>query len=51
MKEPTLLSDDDVMELLTFLFHGEAAQKKLAFLIEKRKGAVVTEDGETLSFR
>lgn len=51
LKEPTLLSDDDVMELLTFLFHGEAAQKKLAFLIEKRKGAVATEDGETLSFR
>ena len=27
LKEPTLLTDDDVMELLTFLFHGEAAQK------------------------
>ena len=29
LKEPTLLTDDDVMELLTFLFHGEAAQKKI----------------------
>lgn len=51
LKEPTLLTDDDVMELLTFLFHGEAAQKKLAFLIGKRKKAAETEDGETLSFR
>ena len=25
LREPTLLTDDDVMELLTFLFHGEAA--------------------------
>ncbi len=31
LKEPTLLTDDDMMELLTFLFHGEAAQKKLGF--------------------
>ena len=29
LQEPTLLTDDDVMELLTFLFHGEAAQKKI----------------------
>lgn len=29
LREPTLLTDDDVMELLTFLFHGEAAQKTL----------------------
>ena len=34
LKEPTLLTDDDVMELLTFLFHSEAAQKKLDMLIE-----------------
>ena len=37
LREPTLLTDDDVMELLTFLFHGEAAQKKLKELIENRK--------------
>ena len=36
-REPTVLTDDDVMELLTFLFHGEAAQKKLNLLIEERK--------------
>ena len=33
----TVLTDDDVMELLTFVFHGEAVQKKLNMLIEKRK--------------
>lgn len=37
LKEPTVLTDDDVMELLTFIFHCEAVQKKLDFLIENRK--------------
>lgn len=37
LREPTVLTDDDVMELLTFVFHGEAVQKKLNMLIEKRK--------------
>ena len=37
LKEPTLLTDDDVMELLTFIFHSEAVQKKLDMLIENRK--------------
>ena len=37
LREPTVLTDDDVMELLTFVFHGEAVQKKLNILIEKRK--------------
>ena len=37
LREPTVLTDDDVMELLTFLFHSEAAQKKLDMLIEERK--------------
>ena len=37
LKEPTLLTDDDVMELLTFIFHSEAVQKKLNLLIENRK--------------
>lgn len=27
LKEPTTLTDDDVMELLTFIFHSEAIQK------------------------
>ena len=46
LKEPTLLTDDDVMELLTFLFHGEAAQKKLKELIEKRRKNEETNGGE-----
>ena len=37
LREPTLLTDDDVMELLTFIFHSEAVQKKLDLLIENRK--------------
>ena len=37
LKEPTTLTDDDVMELLTFIFHSEAIQKKLDLLIENRK--------------
>ena len=41
--EPTILTDDDVMELLTFLFHGEAAQKKLDLLIENRKKMLETD--------
>ena len=46
LKEPTLLTDDDVMELLTFLFHWEAAQKKLKELIEKRRKNEETNGGE-----
>lgn len=45
LKEPTLLTDDDVMELLTFLFHGEAAQKKLDMLIENRRKTRATDEG------
>ena len=37
LREPTVLSDDDVMELLSFIFHIEAVQKKLNMLIENRK--------------
>ena len=37
LREPSTLADDDVMELLTFIFHSEAVQKKLNMLIERRK--------------
>ena len=37
LKEPTLLTDDDVMELLTFIFQNESIQTKLNLLIESRK--------------
>lgn len=45
LKEPTVLTDDDVMELLTFIFHSEAVQKKLNLLIEKRKEPLATDEG------
>ena len=37
LREPTVLTDDAVMELLTFIFHNEAVQKKLELMIENRK--------------
>ena len=37
LKEPTVLTDEDVMELLTFIFQSEAVQKKLNLLIECRR--------------
>lgn len=37
LKEPTVLTDEDVMELLTFIFQSEVVQKKLNLLIESRK--------------
>ena len=37
LREPTVLTDDDVMELLSFIFHSEAVQKKLNMLIENQK--------------
>ena len=43
LREPTLLTDDDVMELLTFIFQSEAVQKKLNMLIESRKDKATTE--------
>ena len=43
LREPTVLTDDDVMELLSFIFHSEAVQKKLNMLIEKRKEAELTD--------
>ena len=50
LREPTLLTDDDVMELLTFLFHGEAAQKKLDTLIEERRKRLTTDGSENPLF-
>ena len=37
LTRPEVLTDDDVMELLTFIFHSEAVQKKLNMLIANRK--------------
>ena len=46
LREPTLLTDDDVTELLNFIFHSEAVQKKLNLLIEERKKTLETEETE-----
>ena len=45
LREPTILTDDDVMALLTFIFHSEAVQKKLNMLIEKRKETAQPDEG------
>ena len=46
LKEPTLLTDDDVMELLAFIFQSEAVQKKLNLLIESRRETQEADEGE-----
>ena len=46
MKEPTVLTDEDVMELLTFIFQSEAVQKKLNLLIESRRETQGADEGE-----
>ena len=45
LREPTILTDDDVMELLTFIFHSEAVQKKLDLRIKSRKNELETDEG------
>lgn len=50
LREPTVLTDDDVMELLTFIFHSEAVQKKLSMggshdHLSTGKGAAETVQG------
>ena len=46
LKEPTVLTDEDVMELLTFIFQSEAVQKKLNLLIERRRETQEADGGE-----
>ena len=46
LKEPTVLTDEDVMELLTFIFQSEAVQKKLNLLIESRGETQEADEGE-----
>ena len=46
LKEPTVLTDEDVMELLTFIFQSEAVQKKLNLLIESRRETQKADEGE-----
>ena len=37
LREPSLLTDDDVMELLTFIFSEESVHNKLNAMIKKRQ--------------
>ena len=46
LKEPTVLTDEDVMELLTFIFQSKAIQKKLNLLIESRRETQEADGGE-----
>lgn len=46
LKEPTVLTDEDVMELLTFIFQSEAVQKKLNLLIESRRETQEADEDE-----
>ena len=46
LKKPTVLTDEDVMELLTFIFQSEAVQKKLNLLIESRRETQEADEGE-----
>lgn len=46
LKESIILTDEDVMELLTFIFQSEAVQKKLNLLIESRRETQEADEGE-----
>ena len=46
LKEPTVLTDEDVMELLAFIFQSEVVQKKLNLLIESRRETQEADEGE-----
>ena len=46
LKEPTVLTDEDVMEPLTFIFQSEAVQKKLNLLIESLRETQEADEGE-----
>ena len=46
LKEPTVLADEDVMELLTFIFQSEAVKKKLNLLIESRRETQEADEGK-----
>ena len=45
LREPTLLTDDDVMELLTFISQSEVVQKKLNLLFESRRETQEADEG------
>ncbi len=46
LREPTLLTDDDVMELLAFIFSEKSVQNKLNAMIKMRQEEWVTASAE-----
>ena len=46
LKGPTVLIDEDVMELLTFIFQSKAVRKKLNRLIESRRETPEADEGK-----
>ena len=50
LRKPTVLTDEDVMELLTFIFQSETVQKKLNLLIESRRETLTTDGSENPLF-
>lgn len=46
LREPLLLTDDDVMEILRYVFHGENPQKMLDAAIERRRKRNEAEQAE-----
>ena len=46
LREPTLLTDGDVMELLTFIFSEESVQNKLNAMIKNRQEEWATDAAE-----
>ena len=50
LREPTLMTDDDVIDLLTLLFHDKIVQKKLDTLIEERRKTLTTGGSENPLF-
>lgn len=46
LKEPTILTDGDVMKLPVFIFQSEAVQKKLNLLIESQRETQEADEGE-----
>ena len=46
LKGPTVLIDEDVMELLTFIFQSKAVRKKLDRLIESRRETPEADEGK-----
>jgi len=50
LREPLLLTDDDVMEILRFVLHGESSQKMVDAVIARRRKRNEAEQTENPNF-